>query len=38
MATKAKKVTREGLITAYMDYVLEHETIPKSIYKFCKLQ
>lgn len=20
----------------YMDYVLEHETIPKSIYKFCK--
>lgn len=37
MATKAKKMTKEALISAYMDYVLEHEKTPKSIYKFCKL-
>lgn len=37
MATKAKKLTQEALISAYMDYVLEHETQPRSIYKFCKL-
>ena len=37
MATKAKKITKEVLIAAYMDYVLEHETVPKSIYNFCKL-
>lgn len=37
MATKAKKITEEIIITKYMDYVLEHETIPKSIYKFCKV-
>ncbi|MGB3151964.1 MAG: TetR family transcriptional regulator C-terminal domain-containing protein [Maribacter sp.] len=37
MAAKAKKVTQEGLIAAYMDYVLENEASPKSIYKFCKL-
>ncbi|WP_281540790.1 TetR family transcriptional regulator C-terminal domain-containing protein [Maribacter aestuarii] len=37
MATKAKKTTKELLFSAYMDYVLEHETVPKSIYKFCKL-
>lgn len=37
MATKAKKITEEIIIAKYMDYVLEHETIPKSIYKFCKV-
>lgn len=37
MATKAKKTTAEVLIAKYMDYVLEHEMVPKSIYKFCKV-
>ena len=39
MATKKKtaKITDDGIIKMYMDYVLEHETTPKSIYKFCKL-
>lgn len=37
MATKAKKTTSEVLIAKYMDYVLEHEMVPKSIYKFCKV-
>ncbi len=38
MATKSKtnQVTEDQIITAYMDYVLEHEAVPKSIYKFCK--
>jgi hypothetical protein len=38
MATKASaaKITEEKIIGLYMDYVLEHETYPKSIYKFCK--
>jgi len=38
MATKAKakKITDNTIITIYMDYVLEHEAVPKSIYKFCK--
>ncbi len=34
--TKEKKVTDDDIIAAYMDYVLEHETVPKSIYKFSK--
>lgn len=37
MATKGKKITEDVIITKYMDFVLEHEMIPKSIYKFCKL-
>ncbi len=36
MATKAKKITEDIIITQYMEYVLEHEKTPKSIYKFCK--
>lgn len=36
MATKAKKITGDIIITKYMEYVLEHEKTPKSIYKFCK--
>ena len=40
MATKAqaksKKITEDAIIGMYMEYVLEHETVPKSIYKFCK--
>ncbi|GMN11669.1 TetR family transcriptional regulator C-terminal domain-containing protein [Croceitalea sp. MTPC9] len=38
MATKAStaKITDDKIIGLYMDYVLEHETYPKSIFKFCK--
>ena len=34
--TKTKKITDDVIISMYMDYVLEHEVVPKSIYKFCK--
>lgn len=40
MATKSKskkKITDDQIIAMYMDYVLEHEVVPKSIYKFCKM-
>ncbi len=30
------KTLEEKIISAYMTYVLEHEKIPRSIYKFCK--
>lgn len=33
---KAKKITEDEIIGMYMDYVLEHEMVPKSIYKFCR--
>ncbi|MEN1785855.1 MAG: TetR family transcriptional regulator C-terminal domain-containing protein [Bacteroidota bacterium] len=38
MATKSatKKLTKEALISRYMDHVLEHDAFPKSVYKFCK--
>lgn len=36
MATKTKRLTKESIISAYMDYVLEEEAFPKSVYKFCK--
>lgn len=38
MATKTTtaKITEDKIISFYMDYVLEHEIHPKSIYKFCK--
>ncbi|BFP39663.1 TetR family transcriptional regulator C-terminal domain-containing protein [Flavobacteriaceae bacterium GF1] len=32
----ATKVTDDKLIGYYMDYVLENEVIPQSVYKFCK--
>lgn len=35
--TVTKKLTSDILIAHYMDYVLEHEVVPKSVYKFCKL-
>jgi len=35
--TKVKKVTKEAIISMYMGYVLEHEVVPKSVYKFCKI-
>ncbi len=34
--TANSKKTDEGIIAFYMNYVLENETEPKSIYKFCK--
>ncbi|WP_422084007.1 TetR family transcriptional regulator C-terminal domain-containing protein [Ulvibacterium sp.] len=34
--TKSKKRSKDEIIALYMDYVLEHESVPKSIYKFCK--
>ncbi|GAB5475312.1 MAG: TetR family transcriptional regulator C-terminal domain-containing protein [Maribacter sp.] len=34
--TKTKKISGEDIIAIYMEYVLEHEMVPKSIYKFCK--
>ncbi len=32
----AKKNTEDTIIEKYMTYVLEHEVVPKSSYKFCK--
>ncbi len=29
-------LTRERIITLYMEYVLEHEKMPGTVYKFCK--
>tara|TARA_R100000935_G_scaffold42923_1_gene65185 strand:+ start:1424 stop:2116 length:693 start_codon:yes stop_codon:yes gene_type:complete len=34
--TAKQTITRDTIISAYMEYVLEHERIPKSVYKFCK--
>ncbi|HBY68821.1 MAG TPA: heat-shock protein, partial [Flavobacteriaceae bacterium] len=34
--TKKKDITRDSIISAYMNYVLEHEQTPKSVYKFSK--
>ncbi|GAA0733264.1 TetR family transcriptional regulator C-terminal domain-containing protein [Aquimarina litoralis] len=38
MASSSKKQTVDSqyIITKYMNYVLEHDTYPKSVYKFCK--
>ncbi len=33
---KAKKMSREALIAAYMSTTLEEERFPTSVYKFCK--
>lgn len=33
---KSVKMTTEKWISSYMEYVLEHETVPKSVYKFAK--
>jgi AcrR family transcriptional regulator len=34
--TKTKEVTEDQIITKYIDYVLEQEVVPKSIFKFCR--
>ncbi|MGB5172389.1 TetR family transcriptional regulator C-terminal domain-containing protein [Eudoraea sp.] len=38
MATKAssKKITKDLIISSFMNIVLEEEEVPKSIYRFCK--
>ena len=33
---KATSVDKQTIISHYMNYVLEHESYPKSVYKFCK--
>ncbi|KAA1242999.1 TetR family transcriptional regulator C-terminal domain-containing protein [Aquimarina sp. RZ0] len=33
---KKKSIDSHSIITKYMNYVLEHEEYPKSVYKFCK--
>ena len=35
--TKKKKITKDEIIDAYMDYILEHEKHPRSVYKFAKM-
>ncbi len=35
-ATKRKKITKEQIVSKYMDYVLEEERLPVSVFKFCK--
>jgi len=36
-ATAKEKTDVKGtILTAYIDFSLEHETAPKSVYKFCK--
>jgi hypothetical protein len=34
---KKKVVTKESILTSYMDYVLEHDENPKSVYAFSKV-
>lgn len=34
--TKKKDINRQDVITTYMEYVLEHEKTPKSVFKFAK--
>ncbi|NND62250.1 MAG: TetR/AcrR family transcriptional regulator [Flavobacteriaceae bacterium] len=39
MATaKKKEITRDAVISLYMNYVLEHDREPQSVFKFCKDQ
>ncbi|MGM0636142.1 MAG: TetR family transcriptional regulator C-terminal domain-containing protein [Bacteroidota bacterium] len=35
-AKKKKKIDQETIVSGYMDYVLENESFPKSVYKFAK--
>ncbi len=35
-STKKKEITKSEFITLYMEYVLEQECFPKTVYKFCK--
>ena len=37
MATKKTALSKETIVSMYMDYVLEHDEKPKSVYQFSKL-
>jgi len=37
MATKKTKITKDTIVSLYMDYVLEHSEKPKSVYLFTKM-
>ena len=37
MATKKTALSKEKIVSLYMEYVLEHEEKPKSVFKFSKL-
>ena len=37
MATKKSTITKEKIVTMYMNYTLEHNEKPKSVYKFTKM-
>lgn len=37
ITTEEKEINREGLMEMYMNYVLENEEEPGTVYKFCKL-
>ena len=37
MATKKTILTKDKIVSMYMDYVLEHSEKPKSVYHFCKI-
>ena len=36
MATKKNSITRDKIVSMYMDYILEHNEKPKSVYQFAK--
>ena len=36
MATKNATLTKDALVSMYMNYVLEHNEKPKSVYQFSK--
>ena len=37
MATKKSALTKEKIVSMYMNYTLEHNEKPKSVYKFTKI-
>jgi hypothetical protein len=37
MATKKSKITKESIVSMYMNYTLEHNEKPKSVYLFTKM-
>lgn|SRR5690606_7251851 len=36
LKSASEPISREQIIDSYMDYVLEQEKLPKTVYKFCK--
>ena len=37
MATKKSEISKDKIVSMYMEYVLEHNEKPKSVYQFSKL-